>query len=57
MRAKSCRENVDQNVYRCVFIKGVGGGGAGEGCPLQRAVYFVCLSAALAYAAAHSAYD
>lgn len=54
------QENVDQHVCRCVYLCNVyrrRGRGEEQGCPLQRAVYFVCLTAALAYAAAHSAYD
>lgn len=51
------QENVDQHVCRCVYLCNAGRGRGREeweACPLQRAVYFVCSTAALAYAAART---
>lgn len=51
------QENVDQHVCRCVYLYNAGRGRGREeweACPLQRAVYFVCSTAALAYGAART---
>lgn len=51
------QENVDQHVCRCVYLCNACRGRGREeweACPLKRAVYFVCSTAALAYAAART---